>query len=165
MSYTAREFAAILITHHESFSAKVYRDGFTSTIYNIGWGTTCIDRTPVGPLYPDVTKEQAITWVYNAVDECIQILPLPKHILPHEAGAIISLSYNLGYTAVRKSTLMKYISIGDNMRAAVEFPLWCRAVGEMRYGLLLRRQSEQYTFLSGEFMFTPTDDYKLLPTV
>lgn len=163
--HTIKQHATILITHHEGFRSTPYNDGVSGVI-TIGWGTTLIDGKAVGPTQEPVSKRQAIVWVEQWIDHALGMFAdnksLPAYLTPWEVGAIISLAYNEGGEAVEKSTLMHHIHEHDTIKAACEFPRWCMSRGAFVEGLLTRRRSEMYTFLSGNFDFIPSIDYMLL---
>lgn len=163
--YTTKQYAAILITRHEGFRNEAYNDGISGVV-TVGFGTTLIDGKPVGPLQSPVSRRQAMVWVEEWIDHALHMFVannlVPTYIQPWEMGAVISLAYNEGGDAIEKSTLMKYLNEHDPVLAACEFPRWCMSGLDFVPGLLTRRRSEMYTFLSGNFTFTPTIDYMLL---
>lgn len=62
--------------------------------------------------------------------------------------ALVSFSFNLGVGALRKSTLLKKLNMGDIEGAADEFLKWNRAGGKVLPGLVKRRKAERELFLS-----------------
>jgi GH24 family phage-related lysozyme (muramidase) len=165
MPMTAREYACALITMHEAFVPKPYHDPLRPNIVTVGYGTTFINGHPVDINMPPITKEQGIIYIALYIDEAAREFdPVVPHFINEcELGALISIAYNEGMHAILTSTMMVHIKEGSLMRAAVEFPLWCYGGGKFSQGLLNRRISEQYTFLSSQFIRDPGTDYKLLP--
>jgi GH24 family phage-related lysozyme (muramidase) len=164
MSLTAKQYACALITMHEQFRSNPYADPIRPSIITIGYGTTFIGDEPVTMQTPSLFKNEAVALVGKWIDHAIVALdPVIPHIIQsHELGAIISLAYNEGIKAIFTSTMAQHLSDANLIRAAVEFPQWCMSAGHFVHGLLERRLSEQYTFLSGEFIRDPGDDYTLL---
>lgn len=62
--------------------------------------------------------------------------------------ALLSFAYNLGLSALVKSTLWRKLKAGDRDGAAAEFPRWVYAKGKVEKGLVRRRFWEQKQFLS-----------------
>lgn len=60
--------------------------------------------------------------------------------------ALISLAFNVGPAAVKKSTLLLRLNHGDYAAAADEFPKWSFANGVLMPGLKRRRQAERELF-------------------
>jgi lysozyme len=61
--------------------------------------------------------------------------------------ALVSFSYNVGYGALGKSTLLKHLNAGDYARAASHFADWKRAGGKVLPGLVRRRAAEAEMFM------------------
>lgn len=60
--------------------------------------------------------------------------------------ALVSFVYNLGYTSLKNSTLLKKMQGGDMEGASREFSRWVHAGGKVLRGLVLRRQAEADLF-------------------
>lgn len=78
----------------------------------------------------------------NAINECV-LVPL----LQHQFDALVSLTFNIGEGAFRRSTLVKLLNNGDYKGAANQFLAWKNAGG--RPILLKRRQREKVLFENG----------------
>jgi len=65
--------------------------------------------------------------------------------------ALISFAYNLGFGALRASTLFRKHRAGDAMGASAEFPKWVNAGGRVLRGLVLRRAAERALYDQGRF--------------
>lgn len=74
-------------------------------------------------------------------------------ISQNQFDALVSLVFNIGGTAFRKSTLLRKLNAGDHRGAADQFLVWDKGtVGGKKVkikGLTTRRQSERAQFLSG----------------
>lgn len=64
--------------------------------------------------------------------------------------ALLSLAFNVGVGAVKKSSLLRYLNLGHIDEAADEFLRWIYAGGKVSKGLQRRRESERRLFLEVE---------------
>jgi lysozyme len=62
--------------------------------------------------------------------------------------ALVSFTFNLGEGNLKQSTLLKKINASDFAGAALEFPRWNKAGGQVLPGLVRRRASEALLFQS-----------------
>lgn len=152
-SLTAFEVGMKLITYHEGFRARPYKVG--TDRWTIGYGTTEIDKVPVTQMTLPVNEQQAREFVSKRIASDFAVLNhlFPYNVTAYELGAILSLSYNVGATELLTSTLMSCVYDEELIRAACEFPRWSNDNGHIIGGLLKRRRSEMFTFLSGDFIF------------
>lgn len=112
--------------------------------WTIGWGST-------GPgIKRGVrwTQEQAdaallehVEAVGRDVDACVRV-----PIASHQKAGLVSLAYNIGTGALRKSTLLRLLNEGDYKGAAGQFGRWNRAGGRVLPGLTKRRAAERALF-------------------
>ena len=65
----------------------------------------------------------------------------------HQFDALVSFSYNVGWGALGRSTLLKRLNAGDYDGAAREFARWNKAGGKVWRGLVRRRAAEAALFL------------------
>lgn len=65
----------------------------------------------------------------------------------HQFNALVSLSYNVGIGAVKRSTVLKKFNAGDITGAAEAFKLFSKAGGAPVAGLIRRRAAEAAMFL------------------
>lgn len=63
-------------------------------------------------------------------------------------AAMVSLAYNIGINAFRRSSVLKHHRRGDHQRAADAFLLWIKAGGKVVKGLRTRRMRERRLYLS-----------------
>jgi lysozyme len=142
----ASDTAIQLIRRFEGFRAAPYL--CPSGVPTIGYGHTAGVTMAAKP----ITEEQATVLLAadlarfeRAVEEAIRI-PLEQH----EFDALVSFVFNIGVSAFRTSTLVRYLNGGDRSAAAVEFERWNK--GRVRgtliplTGLSLRRTAERRLF-------------------
>jgi lysozyme len=136
-----------LITSFEDLVLTAYDDGVG--VWTIGFGTT---------VYPDGTKvkkgdtctaEQAKAYFAydlkrfeNAVNSGLIVL-----VNQNQFDALVSLTYNIGETAFKKSTLLELLNANKLAAAADEFPKWNKGGGQVLKGLVRRRAAERVLFL------------------
>jgi lysozyme len=78
----------------------------------------------------------------RAVNGAVKV-PLTQN----QFDALVSLSYNIGVGAFKKSTLLKKLNSGDYKGAANQFDVWVNAGGKRLAGLVRRRAIEKKLFL------------------
>ena len=66
----------------------------------------------------------------------------------NQKDALISFAYNVGLCAFKKSTLLRFINVGDFANAAKQFDRWVFAKGKKLSGLVKRRHAEKNLFLT-----------------
>jgi lysozyme len=132
-----------IIKDSESLRLKAYKDG--GGVLTIGWGhTKGVKSTDI------ITREQAdeylkqdVDWAEHAVKDLV-LLPLTEN----QFSALVSLVFNIGREAFKKSSLIRRLNYGDVMAAAGQFPAWRFDNGKEEPGLLIRRRKEQTLFLT-----------------
>jgi lysozyme len=148
------------IRQHEGLSLMAYLDEKKNGVWTIGYGTI---------QYPDgvsvmrgdiITKWQAEHYMeYEADNKSKRINRLIDGIdlTQNQYDAILSLTYNIGFTAFKISTLLRKMKVNpwdeniykytmgeDSIPVAdsCQFTRWCRDNGEIKEGLLIRRGHE-----------------------
>lgn len=146
-SMTTSQTGINLITSFEDLELKAYL--CPAGVWTIGFGTT---------VYPDGTKvkkgdtctaEQAKAYFAydlkrfeNAVNSGLTVL-----VNQNQFDALVSLTYNIGETAFKKSTLLELLNANKLTAAADEFPKWNKGGGQVLKGLVRRRAAERELFL------------------
>jgi len=146
-SMTTSQTGINLITSFEDLELKAYL--CPAGVWTIGFGTT---------VYPDGTKvkkgdtctaEQAKAYFAydlkrfeNAVNSGLIIAANQNQF-----DALVSLTYNIGEKALKKSTLLAKLNKGDFAGAAEQFAVWNIGGGKVLKGLVRRRAAERDLFL------------------
>lgn len=144
-----------LVKEFEGFRANAYK--CPAGIWTIGYGTTAAAGVGIDPKPGmSVTKDEAEGYLQAALDKFAdQIAPsITAPINENEFGAFVSLAYNIGPGAFRKSTALSAFNAGDKAKAAKAILLWNKAGGKVLKGLTRRREAERKLFLtpvSGNF--------------
>lgn len=137
------------IRAREGDRLKAYKDG--GGVLTIGVGHT----SAAGP--PEVTAGMKITaaesdaiLARDLADVEADVTAKVKVALnQNQFDALVSLVFNIGGTAFRKSTLLKKLNAGDYAGAAAQFARWNKDNGKTVAGLTTRRAQERDQFLSG----------------
>jgi lysozyme len=140
--------AVDLIKEFEGFRAEAYRDA--AGVWTIGYGTTAKAGVGIEPSQGMViTKAEAEEYLRLAVDKfAAQIAPMiTAPINEHQFGAFVSLAYNIGPSAFRRSSALDEFNDGQVGRAADAILLWNKAGGKVLRGLERRRAAERALFL------------------
>lgn len=140
----------LFIQNFEKLSLTRYldeEDGWT-----IGWG----HLIKKGESIPNtVTKDLADKIFVNDLsytEEYIQdVVEIPLTFFQFDA--LVSLVYNIGTRAFRKSTLLKLLNKGRLDEAADEFPKWKYDSRKVVKGLYVRRMQERDIFKNGIYTF------------
>lgn len=134
-----------LIKTHEELRLKAYLDG--GGVPTVGWG-----HTKGVKLGQTITQEQAETFLTEDLYEAeIGVSRgVSFGLAPHQFDALVSLVFNIGVPAFRKSTLLRKLNNGDIMGAANAFNHWVFDNGKRVKGLVNRRKKERSLFLIGE---------------
>jgi len=142
---TGKEGIRIIIAY-EGFSATPYRcpGGYLT----IGYGHRILPSEIL--TLTSVTHEQAQKLLERDVcfaEDAVYKETGPTHQLMFDA--LVSFTYNVGVTAFKKSTLLRYIKQGQYRLAVLQFAKWDNAAGVEVDGLENRRAEEQLLFTIG----------------
>lgn len=136
-----------LIKQFEGFRANAYQDSVG--VWTIGYGTTRINGQPV-TAGMTITQQQALQLVQQEVNKLTRqidtIVAVP--INDNQLNALIDFAYNLGFNALKTSTLIRKLNAGDYNGAADQFDRWVYAGGKILPGLVRRREAEKQLFVS-----------------
>jgi lysozyme len=135
--------ALVGIAVHEGYVGQTYLDPVG--IPTIGFGETQGVKpgqttTPTRALVQLLDSANSIA---KGMVSCIHV-PLYQH----EYDAYLSFSYNVGYGAFCRSTLVKKLNAGEYEAACAELNKWVYAGGRVLPGLVKRREQE-YTQCMG----------------
>ncbi|MCU4336347.1 lysozyme [Acinetobacter dispersus] len=136
-----------LITSFEDLKLQSYDDGVG--VWTIGFGTTVYPNGIRVKKGDCCTLEQAKSFFQHdlrrfqsTVNHAV-IVPLSQN----QFDALVSLTYNIGPTAFKNSTLLKKLNANDYVGAADQFLVWNKGGGKTLKGLVRRRELERDLFL------------------
>ena len=137
-----------LIKKWEGFRAAAYADPVG--IWTIGYGTTKAAGVGIDPK-PGmrISEAEAEEYLRRAVEKfAANIKPaLTAPINENEWAAFLSLAYNIGPGAFRKSSALRHFNAGNKAKAADAILMWNKAGGKVLQGLNNRRAEERALFL------------------
>ena len=136
-----------IIKHFEGYSSAVYADPIG--IPTIGYGSIwdkegkrlTMDHRPI----TEPEAEYLLVRELRHVEKAITIL-ITVPLNSNQFSAIGSLTFNIGSSRLKSSTLRSKINRGDYDGASAEFPKWRRAGGRILKGLVRRRIAERELF-------------------
>lgn len=141
--------AVDLVKEFEGFRANAYKDAVG--VLTIGYGTTAMAGVGIKPsLGMTISKSDAEAYLHEALDKFAnQIAPsITAPINENEFGAFVSLAYNIGPGAFKKSSALRLFNAGEKEGAAKAILLWNKAGGKVLKGLTRRREAERKLFLT-----------------
>jgi lysozyme len=136
---TALEILLNLIKVSEGCKLNSYKD--CVGIWTLGYGQT--KGVKEGMVW---TQQQAdddlLVTAMDVIAQALKASPVLVNATMQRQAAISDLVYNIGIGAYNKSTLKKYIDLGDFNSASMEILKWDRANGKRLKGLSIRRKKE-----------------------
>lgn len=142
---SAIKAALKLIMEFEGCELRAYPDpGTGGDPITIGWGATGPDIR-LGLVW---TQRQADTRLSADVSKFasgVRAL-VTRPTTAGQLGAMISLAYNIGLAAFKKSTLLRLFNAGDVAGARKQFAAWNKSGGRVMAGLTRRRAAEAAVF-------------------
>jgi GH24 family phage-related lysozyme (muramidase) len=115
--------------------------------WTIGWGSTGTDpfnggRIRKGTIWTRAQADERFRQHLAEFEQEVRDALGDAPVTQNQFDALVSLAYNIGRAAFRKSTLVRKHRAGDYAGAAREFLRWNRAGGKVMRGLTRRREAE-----------------------
>ena len=145
----ASQKAIDLIKSFEGFRPKMYLD--SAGLPTIGYGTLIDTKEEQHLMTATINEGKAeALLIIDVIMAVERMQPLIKSTLnQNQFDALVSFAYNVGVTALRKSTLLAKVNANPNDKTiADEFKKWCKAGGKTVQGLLNRRIKEAELYFS-----------------
>lgn len=94
-------------------------------------------------IYTD--EEIAERWVSDikAAEMCVNRFANGFHLPQSVFDSVTSITFNVGCSKMKTSTMYKYLNSGDYLGACNQFPRWNKAAGKILKGLVIRREKER----------------------
>lgn len=147
MKKTINEISIKLIAQFEGCYLQAYL--CPANVWTIGIGTTIYPNGVKVKKGDKCTLEQAHEYLAHdmiefekTVNDSVKV-PLSQN----QFDALVSLTYNIGSTAFKNSTLLKKLNAKDFTGAADQFLVWNKGGGKVLKGLVRRREAERALFL------------------
>ena len=138
-----------LIKEFEGLRLDAYKDSVG--IWTIGYGTTAAAGLGIEPRPGQrITQAEAEWYLQKGVTKFADSI-FPYFNAPlneNQFGACVSLAYNIGPGAFKRSSVLRHINAGDMDKAADSFLLWNKAGGKVLRGLERRRAAERALFIT-----------------
>lgn len=138
-----------LIKEFEGCKLTAYR--CPAGVWTIGYGTTAAASIEIEPKEGmKITETEAEKYLKLAIEKfAAAIKPtITQPINENEFGAFVSLAYNIGTGAFKKSSALRHFNAGDKAKAADAILMWNKAGGKVLAGLTRRRAAERALFLT-----------------
>lgn len=137
---TALDILLNLIKESEGCRLETYLD--TGNVPTIGWGCTG-KNIKIGD---KITQQQADDMLKDrasqSLKEAFNSSPMLLKESVSKQAAIADFIYNMGARQYQKSTLKKFVDIGDWVHAKEQILRWNKDNGKVLKGLTIRRQKE-----------------------
>ena len=134
-----------LIREFEGCRLQSYR--CSAGVWTIGYGHTGKDIKEC----MTITQQEADDWLIVDCNRVLQMLrdTLRVPIRQNQLDAFVSLGFNIGTEALRKSTLMSLVNRNpDDLNIPEQFDRWVYAGGKVVNGLVRRRKAEGRLYAS-----------------
>lgn len=138
-----------LIKEFEGLELEAYQD--IVGIWTIGYGHTSMAGPPDVVPGMEITEEEAteilrrdLGQYENGVESAVKV-----DINQNMFDALVSCTFNIGVSAMKKSTFIKRLNQGDYVGCAEAMQWWNKAGGQVVAGLKRRREAEAALFLEG----------------
>ena len=133
-----------LIKQFESCKLSAYKADKSEKYYTIGWGHYGADVKKD----MKISKERAnelfkndIKYFETCLSSCLKV-----KVTQSMFNALTSFTYNVGFSAFKNSTLLKYVNKKQFTKASKEFKKWNKCGGKVLNGLVKRRLLEKTEF-------------------
>lgn len=137
-----------LIKRYEGLRLNAYR--CAAGVWTIGYGHTSAAGAPEVKPGMKITEPEAESILIRDLDKFIrgveEAVKVP--LSPNQFGACVSLAFNIGLGAFRKSSVLRFVNQKRFEDAADAFLLWNKAGGKVLKGLVRRRAEEAELFSS-----------------
>lgn len=138
-----------LIHSFESCKLEAYpdpgsRDGHPWTI---GWGSTG-DGIQRGVVWTQAQADARFAQDLNKFARKVELLIDDAPTDQSQFDALVSLAYNIGTEALKRSTVLRKHKAGDYAAAAAAFGMWVKNDGKVMRGLVRRRAAEAALYLA-----------------
>ncbi|HDR0725642.1 TPA: lysozyme [Pasteurella multocida] len=131
-----------IIGNAEGCAREPYR--CPADVLTVGIGSTELSGLPIErKRYSD--EEIAKRWVNDikVAEKCVNNWANGKNLPQGAFEAIVSITFNVGCSKLKHSTLFKHAKNGDIQAMCDQFPRWKYANGKVLRGLEIRRQKER----------------------
>ncbi len=137
-----------LIKRFEGLRLQAYQDSVGVWTIGYGWTQPVAGRkVGAGMAIDAATAERLLVCGVAQFEQGVERL-VAVTITQGQFDALVSFAYNLGLSALEKSTMLRRLNAGDRLGEADQFGRWVNAGGVRLDGLVARRAAERALFLS-----------------
>ncbi|MEM1380956.1 MAG: glycoside hydrolase family protein [Pseudomonadota bacterium] len=138
-----------LIKFFEGLKLEAYQD--VVGIWTIGYGHTSEAGPPEVIPGMEITEQEAEDILRNDVQPFERAVEAAVKVSINQNmfDALVSITFNIGPGAMRRSTFMRRLNNKDYIGAADALLMWNKAGGQVWRGLQIRRERERALFLEG----------------
>lgn len=112
-----------------------------ANILTVGVGSTTGNIENITYSNDEIAKRWSLD--IKAAEECVNQYANGKSLPQSVFDATVSISFNVGCTKMKTSTLFRYLYLGEYIDACNELPRWNKSGGKVLNGLLIRREKER----------------------
>jgi lysozyme len=148
-----------LVKEFEGLRTTAYKD--SAGVWTIGYGTTGRAGVGIDPVEGmEITEAEAEYYLQKGLEKFSTEITgaITQPINENEFGAFVSLAYNIGSGAFKRSTALRKFNAGDKQGAANAMLMWNKAGGRVLNGLVRRREAERALFLTPVRVDAPVQD-------
>lgn len=116
-----------------------------ANVPTIGYGIT--RGVKLGQRITQAEADEMLARELESFEAGVSILLGGAKTSSNHASALISLAYNIGLSALARSTVLKRHLLGNHAGAANAFGMWVRGGGKILPGLVRRREAERKLYL------------------
>ncbi|MGF7432107.1 lysozyme [Pasteurella bettyae] len=131
-----------IIGNAESCIRTPYKCPAGYLTYGIGTAETSGEKIIKGKIYTDTEIAESLKRNVKHAEDCVNQYANGKQLPQGSFEAAVSITFNVGCTTMRKSTLFKYAQQGNIKDMCGQFNRWIYANGKVLQGLVTRRQQE-----------------------
>lgn len=90
-------------------------------------------------------EEIAQRWVQDLkeAEQCVNQYANGNKLPQSVFDATVSITFNVGCSKMKSSTMFKYLNTGEYEKACNELPRWNKSAGKVLNGLVIRREKER----------------------
>jgi lysozyme len=142
--FTYSDAGLALTKSFEGLRLESYQD--VGGVWTVGYGHTGPDLL-AGMKISQADADALLRADLSVAVGCVNRAVIEEISQP-QFDALVDFCFNVGQGNLLKSSLLRYVNLGELENAAAQFLLWVNAGGKRVEGLVRRRQAERAMFLA-----------------
>jgi lysozyme len=147
MSRKINNAGLALVREFEGVRTKAYLDPVGILTVGVGHVVQPSDHIKLGQIISRERVDELLRKDLSTAEAGVESA-LTEDVTDNQFAACVSLAFNVGVGAFKKSSIARYINSGDAYLAADRFLLYNKAGGKTLAGLTRRRKAERALFLT-----------------